>query len=273
LISDFKDDKYIAGNKNENNNMLNRQLGELEGKKEKEIIINNLNVSQKFVPIDFISFDFDIETMSYIPKNQKAIKNSINEQNQAQVSHLLYFYKKKLSELHKNTLEIENEEISKTMNEYSSSEEESVENKSSSISNYSDEENEEEKEKEKEKCFEKINQKDVGIKIGENENDANKETRHIREYYKDPILQRMATSIRMAELLQTNEENNFTEDSFGKIDEIDEIENLEVENSRICYEFDVENEEKEKIEEQNNKEFIKKQSEEKINNEVIKKKK
>ena len=81
----------------------------------------------------------------------------------------------------------------------------------------------------------------------------------------------MATSIRMAELLQTNEENNFTEDSFGKIDEIDEIENLEVENSRICYEFDVENEEKGKIEEENNKEDIKKQIEEKINNEVIKK--
>ena len=140
------------------------------------------------------------------------------------------------------------------------------------IKELDEEEKEEEKEKEKEKSFEKNNQKDVEIKIGENENDANKETRHIREYYKDPILQRMATSIRMAELLQTNEENNFTEDSFGKIDEIDEIENLEVENSRICYEFDVENEEKEKIEEQNNKEFIKKQIEEKINNEVIKKK-
>jgi hypothetical protein len=83
----------------------------------------------------------------------------------------------------------------------------------------------------------------------------------------------MASSLRVAELIQTNEDNIDTDNSFGKIDEIDEdenedekfmIENLEVENSRICYEMEEneENDEKEKTE----NEKIKK-SEEKDDNE------
>ena len=70
----------------------------------------------------------------------------------------------------------------------------------------------------------------------------------------------MASSLRVAELIQTNEDNIDTDNSFGKIDEIDEdeneeekfmIENLEVENSRICYEMEEneENDEKGKSEE------------------------
>ena len=106
-----------------------------------------------------------------------------------------------------------------------------------------------------------------------------KATRHIREYYKDPILLRMASSLRVAELIQTNEDNIDTDNSFGKIDEIDEdenedekfmIENLEVENSRICYEMEEneENDEKEKIEEKEKSETEKiKKSEEKDENE------
>ena len=79
-----------------------------------------------------------------------------------------------------------------------------------------------------EKSNDKVSQKEIEIKLDEKEIDILKATRHIREYYKDPILQRMASSVRMAELLQTNEENSFVDDSFGRIDEIAEIEGLEV---------------------------------------------
>ena len=120
--------------------------------------------------------------------------------------------------------------------------------------------NEKEVKKEEDKSIDKSSQKEIEIKIEEKENENLKATRHIREYYKDPILLRMASSLRVAELIQTNEDNIDTDNSFGKIDEIDEdeneeekfmIENLEVENSRICYEMEEneENDEKSKSEE------------------------
>ena len=94
-----------------------------------------------------------------------------------------------------------------------------------------------------------------------------KATRHIREYYKDRILQRMADSVRMAELLQTNEENSFVDENSGRIDEIAEIEGLEVEDSRIRYEEEEDNEEKEKSEDNINNEDSKEKSKENNNNE------
>ena len=129
-----------------------------------------------------------------------------------------------------------------------------------------DEEEEEKKEK-NEKSNDKDSQKEIEIKLDEKEIDMLKATRHIREYYKDPILQRMASSVRMAELLQTNEENSFVDDSYGRIDEIAEIEGLEVENSRISYELEEDNEEKEKSENNINNEDSKEKSKDNINNE------
>ena len=89
-----------------------------------------------------------------------------------------------------------------------------------------------------------------------------KATKHFREYYKDPIMLRMANSIKVAELFQNkdNEKDSDSEysDDFAKIDEIEEIENaeekyimeeIEVENSRIDFGGNEENMENEKNEE------------------------
>ena len=76
------------------------------------------------------------------------------------------------------------------------------------------------------KSIEKANEKD-SIQIEEKENELAKATRHIRDYYNDPILLRMASSLRVAELME-KKENEYSEDnSFGIIDEIEEIENAE----------------------------------------------
>ena len=129
--------------------------------------------------------------------------------------------------------------------------------------------NEEEMEEkiEKEKSIDKCSQKEIEVKIEEKELDWAKETKHIREYYKDPILQRMVCSIKEVELLQTNEENNYADNSIGKICEIDEL-NLQEDDSRICYEFEGEKEEKEKSEGNNNNkdEDINEKSEERNSN-------
>ena len=128
-------------------------------------------------------------------------------------------------------------------------------------------EEEEEKKEKNEKSNDKVSQKEIEIKLDEKETDMLKATRHIREYYKDRILQRMANSVRMAELLQTNEENSFVDENSGRIDEIAEIEGLEVEDSRIRYEEEEDNEEKEKSEDNINNEDSKEKSKENNNNE------
>ena len=111
---------------------------------------------------------------------------------------------------------------------------------------------EKEKEKEKEKGKEKEKEKESNA------------TKYYRSYYNDPIMLRMASSMKVAGLIQTNEDENEEDysifDSFGKIDEIEEIENadekyefdnLEEDNSRICYEEFDSNKEKENNEDDN----------------------
>ena len=109
-----------------------------------------------------------------------------------------------------------------------------------------------------EKINEEMNEEIVRVNItnnekGKNNNEKENEidtkgkeieslqaTKHIIDYYNDPILLRMASSMGVAELLQTNEEN---EDSYDSLENV--MENIEEENSRIQFEMNEENEEDE----------------------------
>ena len=107
---------------------------------------------------------------------------------------------------------------------------------------------------------EKVKEKD---KEEEKENEA---TKYYRSYYNDPIMLRMANSIRITDLFKTDEDEkeNSDYDSFGKIEEIEEIENadekyefenIEEDDSRICYDVnEIDNENNEGVEENNENE-------------------
>ena len=151
-----------------------------------------------------------------------------------------------------------------------------------------DEEKKEIKEKEEESKTEKTEKdkdiiKDVEIDVEEQEQEDKEEmmerakaTKHFRDYYKDPILLRMANSMRVAEIMQSNQDKDDSEGKneesgynfFSKIDENEgeengneddelNLENLEVENSRIDFGGNLENEENEESEESKEKEEIK----------------
>ena len=96
---------------------------------------------------------------------------------------------------------------------------------------------------------ENINEKDIEINVKEKELESLEATRRFREYYNDPILLRMADSMRLAELLQTDE---VSEDSYDSLEDV--MENIEEENSRIHFEMNEENEEDEEKEKENENE-------------------
>ena len=130
------------------------------------------------------------------------------------------------------------------------------------------EEDEENRSKKTEK--DKDIEKDVEINVGEQEEEDKeaimeraKATKHYREYYKDPILFRMANSMKVAEIMQNNQDKDDSEEKneesgyfFSKIDENEleenennddddddlNLENLVVENSRIDFGENLENE-------------------------------
>ena len=103
-----------------------------------------------------------------------------------------------------------------------------------------------------------------------------KATKHFREYYNDPILLRMGNSMRVAEIMQSNQDKDDRQEKneesgyfFSKIDENEgeenenddddelNLENLEVENSRIDFGGNLDNEENEESEGRKEKEEIK----------------
>lgn len=151
-----------------------------------------------------------------------------------------------------------------------------------------DEEKKEIKEKEEENKTEKTEKdkdilKDVEIDVEEQEQkdkeaiiERAKATKHFREYYNDPILLRMGNSIKVAEIMQSNQDKDDRQEKneesgyfFSKIDENEgeenenddddelNLENLEVENSRIDFGGNLDNEENEESEGRKEKEEIK----------------
>ena len=145
LISDLKDDN-LDENKGQKEFSLNGaefKKGNDSGiKNEAEQIIFN-TIDRFFVPNVTQSFDFDLESMSYIP--------SKNDSNQNKISNLLTFYRKKIENLHLSELYSEESSSTDKKEEESSSEYESSGYNTSYLSSVSPEEKEEKEEKEEEK--------------------------------------------------------------------------------------------------------------------------
>ena len=117
--------------------------------KEKERIIFS-SIDTHFVPNNLKCFDFDLETMCYLPTTIKKLK----DQKKFQISNLLTFYEKKMESLHKNTLNKDDSSSTDKLDEDTSEEGESSEyNSSYEDSSNSNEENESEKEKKTEENF------------------------------------------------------------------------------------------------------------------------
>ena len=147
LISDVKDEK-IAENHNQEKDIP--LYGHLINKDNELKFFTK--IKSNFIPSLATTFEFDLESMSYLPKKIKNINESYNyEQNKHQISKLLTFYQKKLEELHQSTLNMK-EEDSSYMNK-NDDDESSNENESShdNLSSYESNESSEEKESEENK--------------------------------------------------------------------------------------------------------------------------
>ena len=179
LISDLKDDN-LGENKIQKEFSLNGlefEKGNDSGvKNETEQIIFN-TIDRYFLPNITQSFDFDLESMSYIP--------SKNEGNQNKISNLLTFYRKKIESLHINELYSEESSSSNKIEEESSNENGSSATSFLSINSLEEKEEKEDKEREENKVDkEKEEDKENGkenenkekgdeekeIKFSENEN-------------------------------------------------------------------------------------------------------
>jgi len=133
-ISNSKEN-VIDGNEQNKDNLLNYNSNEKLKEKENTKHLNNLDIGHNFIPTNFNYFDFNLESMSYIP-NYAHILNNGEKSSENLVSNLLSFYQKKLSFLFQHTLSEGKENSTNKLDEESSEENESSEYGSSSyISN------------------------------------------------------------------------------------------------------------------------------------------
>ena len=138
IISETKEGD-IEDNEQNNDNLLNDDNETLK-EKENENHINNLDVDHNFIPNNFNYFDFNLETMSYMPNFTHNLNNE-DKDGENLITNLLTFYQKKLSFLFKNTLSEREESSSNKLDEESSKENESSGDGSSSftLNSYNDE--------------------------------------------------------------------------------------------------------------------------------------
>ena len=148
VISGVKDENSGIEKKGEKEFTLYDQI--IEKEMEKKEMEKKENESRRFhkiegnyVPKNCISFDFDIETKSFIP-NYKPISNKKKDNDNTLVNNLIIHYKKQLSELQKLQKKQENESENKT-SEYSSNVSETSESGISSSQASEEAEKEEEK--------------------------------------------------------------------------------------------------------------------------------
>jgi len=137
IKSESKEDD-IDGNEQNNENLLNDNNNEIL--KENGIHLNYLDVDQNFIPSNFNYFDFDLESMSYIP-NYTHIPNNGDNRGENLVTNLLSFYQKKLAILFQHTLSEEKESSYDKIDEEPSEENENSGDGSSSYTSnsYNDE--------------------------------------------------------------------------------------------------------------------------------------
>ena len=172
LISDVKDDTIIDNKKIINDIALKEQIAK---DKEPKLI---LDIKQNFIPFNSRCFDFDIETMSYIPSKILSLNDTLKQK--FRFSGLLTFHQRKLEEIQQassNILDKSNSSSSQESGEGSSSDEnESSEyNSSSYISSHEETEKKTEKLDKKEKK-EKKEEKKEKESIRENGKENGKET-------------------------------------------------------------------------------------------------
>ena len=144
LISGVKDENSAIDKKTEKELALYDQIIEKEREK-KEIESRRFHkIEGTFVPRNYISFDFDIKSISFLP-NQKPFSNKKKEKNNELVSDLLVYYKKQLSELRNIQKKQENDSNDKNSDLSSNVSETSESGDSSSQSSEETKKEEEEK--------------------------------------------------------------------------------------------------------------------------------
>jgi hypothetical protein len=226
-------------------------------------------------------------------KNNATFKASINKKFKLSVNYNTfknYNLKQTMALRGERKKDIEIKELDLKLDKESKNKKEKKEPRKKLVKFKKDEKDEEKKEikgKEKEEEEEEENraqktekdkdiEKDVEINVEEQEEEDKEEimerakaTKHFREYYKDPILLRMANSMGVPEIMKNNQDKDDSEEKneesgyfFSKIDENEgeenendeddddelNLENLEVENSRIDFGGNLENEDEGKKE-------------------------
>ena len=134
MISDSKENKINANEQN-NANLLNDNKEILE-EKENDYHFNNLDIDQNFIPNNFNYFDFNLESMRYIP-NYTHTLNKGDKGSENLIRSLLTFYQKKLSFLFNNTMSERSQNSTNKYDEDSSEENESSEDGTSSYTSSS----------------------------------------------------------------------------------------------------------------------------------------
>ena len=141
LISGVKDENSAVDKKIEKELTLYDQIVEKEREKEEIESRRFHKIEGNFVPKNYISFDFDFDSKSYLP-SKKHILNKKKEKDNKLVSDLIEYYKKKLLELK----EIQQQQEKNTENkssEYSSNTSETSESDDSSYQSQEGSKNEE----------------------------------------------------------------------------------------------------------------------------------
>ena len=143
LISGIKEDNQQEDNKIEKEMTLYNQLLLKEREQKEKESIKFQKIEGNFVPKNCIAFDFDFETMCFLP-NMKPISLKKKKTENTLVTDLLKCYEKQLSDLQKIQMKKE-KESENNKSEYSSNISETTENGNSSSSSYKETEKDEEK--------------------------------------------------------------------------------------------------------------------------------
>ena len=216
LISGIKDENQQEDNKIEKEMSLYNQLLQKEREQKEKESIKFQKIEGNFVPKNCISFDFDFETMCFLP-NMKPIPLKKKKTENALVTDLLKCYKKQLSDLQKNQMKKEKEKESENnKSEYSSNISETTENGNSSSSSYEETEKDEEKNSKdyrnknqvlKEAVERKITMKDGKDSLNEVGSQNNQKNKYIQYKY----------SLKKGSNTQNNNESDYYKVKFNKI--------------------------------------------------------
>ena len=214
LISGYKEDNQQEDNKIEKEMSLCNQILQKEREQKEKESIKFQKIEGNFVPKNCISFDFDFETMCFLP-NMKSIPMKKKKTENTLVTDLLKCYQKKLSDLEKIQKKKE-KESDNNKSEYSSNISETSENGNSSSSFY------EETEKDEEKNSKENQTKIQGLKDAVILNKTLKEGKETinkvgSQNSQQTIYNHYKSSLKKGANSQNNNENDYYKIKFNKI--------------------------------------------------------